>query len=223
MSYFVSKEVESSINHNLRDLILEKEKVFNSLSKHQKELVSFRKNILLSVLNKYFKKLELLIAKEELICDDINVKINLYQEINAKIKNLKSSLYTVGDDKSIYNQDIYYECMDLYQKLCLDLNFLCEKKVDVNNLEEINDFLQVIYNYYRNVNFSNPNFDFHTSIIFDDYNLLFKNSDIIDLICYCFKNQISYDEFILLVKKYLTVSESASSNIRVKKICRSSI
>ena len=86
MSYFVSKEVETNINQNLKNLIIESEKININLAKHQKELVALKKHFLFNALKGYLKKLEYLIAEEELKSKKVNIKINLYQEINIKIK-----------------------------------------------------------------------------------------------------------------------------------------
>ena len=50
MSYFVSKEVETNINQNLKNLIIESEKININLAKHQKELVALKKHFLFNVL-----------------------------------------------------------------------------------------------------------------------------------------------------------------------------
>lgn len=218
MSYFVSKEVETNINQNLKNLIIESEKININLAKHQKELIALKKHFLFNALKGYLKKLEYLIAEEELKSKKVNTKINLYQEINIKIKSLLSSLYTMGAEKSIFNKEVYYECMRLYHKLTLDLTYLAENQNDVTSLQEINSFLEKINNFYGSINFNNPNFDYHAKINIDDFDLLIENSSLIDLIENCFQDEISYEEFILKTKKYLTLYELNHQNHKTRKI-----
>ena len=221
MSYFISKEIETNIKNNFQNLKNESEHLNNSLTKHEKTLNYFKKYFFFNIMKSYCQKLKRTIAQEEVLQQNMNYKINLFQEINVKIKSLATTLYSIGEGKSIFNKETYYKCLNLYQKLAFDLTSLSKTQLEVTNLEEINNFLEEIYNFYGSVNFNNPNFDFHTQIDLEDYNLLFEISNLIELICYCFQNQLSYEEFILKVKKYLTINEFNRPIVKVRKVLKS--
>ena len=223
MSYFISKEIETNIKNNFQNLKNESEHLNNSLTKHEKALNNFKKYFFFNIMKSYCQKLKRTIAQEEVLQQNMNYKINLYQEITAKIKSLVTTLYSIGEGKSIFNEETYYECLNLYQKLTIDLTSLSKPQLEITNLEEINNFLEEIYTFYGSVNFNKPNFDYHTPIEIEDYDLLFEISNLIDLICYCFKYHLSYEEFILKVKKYLTLSELTNPRIRARKVFKNKL
>ena len=220
MSYFVSDDIQIRINQRIRNLIKENEELEVNLDKHQKELGYLKKHFIFNFFKGYYKRLELLIDEEELSKEKIVDVINCIQEINAKVKSLVSVLYGKGEEKSIFNEEVYYECMALYKNLSLELAYLVEEKIDVGHLKEVYNFLEKVYNYYATVNFDNPDFNYYLPLSLEDCDILMEYSTFVEYICDCFKNNVSFDNFMINAKKYLTYRENNRCVLKKKILSR---
>ena len=213
MSYFISSSDQNKLNNKVKNLKIEGNKVNDNLVKYYNDLNYLKKHILFSLLKKYRLKLENLICKEEVLRTTNRKSIEIIEEINSKLKDLVVVMHTKGNDKSILEEDVYYECMDLYNTLALAIYELCNSismsAVELNNL---NMLIDKVYNYYRDVNFDDIEFDFHIKINIDDYELYENNSSFIEYICNCFKDKVKYEEFIINAKKYLTIRKHINTS-----------
>ena len=169
---------------------------------------------------KYRLKLENLISKEEVLRANNSRSIELIKEINSKLKDLIVVMHTKGDDKSIFDENVYYECMDLYNTLSLNIYELCNSiDMSVVELGNLNNLIDNVYNYYQDVNFDELELDFDVKINIEDYDLYDNNSSIVEYICNCFKDKIKYEEFMINAKKYLTIRKSLY-NVKVRKVSK---
>ena len=220
MSYFISSNEQSKLNDKVKSLELERDRINNNLIKYQSDLNTLKKRILFSFFKKYRLKLENLIDKEESLKKNNFDNMELIKEINSKIRDLVVVMHTKGKDKSLFEEDIYYECMSLYNKLCLEIYNLCTSvDLNIDKLNSLNSFLDIVYSYYQDVNFDELDLDFNIDISLDDFDLYLENSSFIEYICYCFKNEIKYDDFAINAKKYLTIRKYINTT-SVRKISK---
>ena len=221
MSYFISSNEQNKLNDKVKNLEIEENKINDNLVKYYNDLKYIKKHILFSFLKRYCLKLENLICKEEVLRTTNSESIELIKEINSKLKDLVVVMHTKGNNKNIFEENIYYECMDLYNTLILNIYELCNSidmsAVELNNL---NMLLDKVYNYYQEVNFDDIDFDYNVKINIDDYELYEKNNSFIEFICNCFKSKVDYEEFIINAKKYLTIRKNINST-SFKRIKRS--
>ena len=222
MSYFISSNDQNKLNNKVKNLEIEKNKINDNLVKYYNDLKYLKKHIVFSLLKRYRLKLENLISKEEVLRANNSRSIELIKEINSKLKDLIVVMHTKGDDKSIFDENVYYECMDLYNTLSLNIYELCNSiDMSVVELGNLNNLIDNVYNYYQDVNFDELDLDTNNdiNINFDDFNLYDDNSSFIEYICNCFKNKIKYEEFIVNAKKYLTIRKSLY-NVKVRKVSK---
>ena len=220
MSYFISNSDQNKLNSKVKNLEIEKNKINDNLVKYYNDLNYLNKHILFSILKKYRLKLENLISKEEVLRTNNSRSIELIKEINSKLKDLIVAMHTKGNDKSIFDENVYYECMDLYNTLILSIYELCNSiDMSVVELSNLNNLIDKVYNYYQDVNFDELDLDYNIDICIDDFNLYDENSSFIEYICNCFISKIKYEEFIVNAKKYLTVRKSLY-NSEVRKISK---
>ena len=222
MSYFISNEEQNKLNNKVKNLEIEGNKINDNLVKYYNDLKYLKKHILFSLLKRYRLKLENLISKEEVLKTNNNKSIELIKEINSKLKDLIVVMHTKGNDKSIFDENVYYECMDLYNTLSLDIYELCNSvDMSVVELSNLNLLIDNVYNYYQDVNFDELDLDINNDIEIniDDFILYDENNTFIEYICSCFKNKIKYEEFIVNAKKYLAIRKSLY-NVEVRKISK---
>ena len=209
MSYFISSYDQNRLNNRVKNLEIEGNRINDNLVKYNNDLKYFKKHILFSLLKRYRLKLENLICKEEVLRENNIESIELIKEINSKLKDLVVVMHTKGNDKNILEEDIYNECMDLYNTLALDIYELCsDANMSVVELNNLNMLIDKVYNYYQDVNFDNIEFNFDVMISLDDFTLYDDNNSFIEYICNCFKNKVKYEEFIINAKKYLTIRKN---------------
>ncbi len=209
MSYFISSYDQNRLNNRVKNLEIEGNRINDNLVKYNNDLKYFKKHILFSLLKRYRLKLENLICKEEVLRQNNIESIELIKEINSKLKDLVVVMHTKGNDKNILEEDIYNECMDLYNTLALDIYELCsDANMSVVELNNLNMLIDKVYNYYQDVNFDNIEFNFDVMISLDDFTLYDDNNSFIEYICNCFKNKVKYEEFIINAKKYLTIRKN---------------
>ena len=213
MSYFISNDNQNKLNNKVKNLEIEGNKISDNLVKYYNDLKYFKKHIVFSLLKRYRLKLENLISKEEVLKTNNRESIKLIKEINSKLKDLVVAMHTKGNDKSILEEDVYYDCMDLYNTLALDIYELCNS-IDMSAVElsNLNMLIDKVYNYYKDVNFDDIEFDFNIKINIDDYELYENNNSFIEYICNCFKDQVKYEEFIINAKKYLTIRKHINTS-----------
>ena len=220
MSYFISSSDQNKLNNKVKNLKIEGNKVNDNLVKYYNDLNYLKKHILFSLLKKYRLKLENLICKEEVLRTTNRKSIEIIEEINSKLKDLVVVMHTKGNDKSILEEDVYYECMDLYNTLILSIYELCNStSMSIVELSNLNMLIDKVYNYYQDVNFDELELDFDVKINIEDYELYDNNSCFIEYICNCFKDKIDYDEFMVNAKKYLIIRKSLY-NVKVRKISK---
>ncbi len=220
MSYFISNNDQNKLNSKVKNLEIERNKINDNLVKYHNDLKYLKKHVLFSLLKRYRLKLENLISKEEVLKNNNCESIELIKDINSKLKDLVVVMHTKGNNKSILEENVYYECMDLYNILVLNIYELCNSidmsVVELNNLKMLID---KVYNYYQDVNFDNISFDYDIKINIDDYWLYDENNSFIEYICNCFKDKVKYEEFIINAKKYLTIRKhiNLSNFKRIRK------
>ena len=220
MSYFISSSDQNKLNNKVKNLKIEGNKVNDNLVKYYNDLNYLKKHILFSLLKKYRLKLENLICKEEVLRTTNRKSIEIIEEINSKLKDLVVVMHTKGNDKNIFEENVYYECMDLYNTLILSIYELCNStSMSIVELSNLNMLIDKVYNYYQDVNFDELELDFDVKINIEDYELYDNNSCFIEYICNCFKDKIDYDEFMVNAKKYLIIRKSLY-NVKVRKISK---
>ena len=218
MSYFMSEANQKKLVSIIKNLENEESKINNNLIRYQNDLNTLKKHVLFSLLKRYRLKLENLINEEENLRKDNFNNMELIKEINSKLRDLVVVMHTKGKDKSLFEEDVYYECMNLYNKLCLEIYNLCTS-CDFTKLNSLNNLLDKVYNYYQDVNFDELDLDYNTNISLDDFDLYLENSSFIDYICYCFKNEVKYADFVINAKKYLTLRKHFNTT-SVRKISK---
>ena len=220
MSYFISSSDQNKLNNKVKNLEIEKNKINDNLVKYYNDLNYLKKHILFSLLKRYRLKLENLICKEEVLRTTNRESIEIIEEINSKLKDLVVVMHTKGNDKSIFDENVYYECMDLYNTLVLNIYELCNStSMSIVELSNLNQLIDRVYNYYQDVNFDELELDFDVKINIEDYELYDNNSSIVEYICNCFKDKIKYEEFMINAKKYLTIRKSLY-NVKVRKVSK---
>ena len=220
MSYFISSSDQNKLNNKVKNLEIEKNKINDNLVKYYNDLKYLKKHIVFSLLKRYRLKLENLICKEEVLRTTNKESIEIIEEINSKLKDLVVVMHTKGNDKNIFEENVYYECMDLYNSLILSIYELCNStSISIVELSNLNQLIDRVYNYYQDVNFDELELDFDVKINIEDYELYDNNSSFIEYICNCFKNNINYEEFIVNAKKYLTIRKSLY-NVKVRKVSK---
>ena len=218
MSYFISSSDQNKLNNKVKNLEIEKNKINDNLVKYYNDLKYLKKHIVFSLLKRYRLKLENLINKEEVLRTTNRESIELIKEINSKLKDLVVVMHTKGNDKNIFEENVYYECMDLYNTLILNIYELCNStSMSIVELSNLNKLIDNVYNYYQEVNFDDIELDFEVKINIEDYELYDNISSFIEYICNCFKDKINYEEFMVNAKKYLTIRKSIH-NVKVRKI-----
>ena len=218
MSYFMSEANQKKLVSIIKNLENEESKINNNLIRYQNDLNTLKKHVLFSLLKRYRLKLENLINEEENLRKDNFNNMELIKEINSKLRDLVVVMHTKGKDKSLFEEDVYYECMNLYNKLCVEIYNLCTS-CDFNKLNSLNNLLDKVYNYYQDVNFDELDLDYNTNISLDDFDLYLENNSFIDYICYCFKNEVKYADFVINAKKYLTIRKHINTT-SVRKISK---
>ncbi len=220
MSYFISSSEQNKLNNKVKNLEIEKNKINDNLVKYYNDLKYLKKHIVFSLLKRYRLKLENLICKEEVLRTTNRESIEIIEEINSKLKDLVVVMHTKGNDKNIFEENVYYECMDLYNTLVLNIYELCNStSISIVELSNLNKLIDRVYNYYQDVNFDELELDFDVKINIEDYELYDNNSSIVEYICNCFKNKIKYEEFMINAKKYLTIRKSLY-NVKVRKVSK---
>ena len=220
MSYFISSSDQNKLNNKVKNLEIEKNKINDNLVKYYNDLKYLKKHIVFSLLKRYRLKLENLICKEEVLRTTNKESIEIIEEINSKLKDLVVVMHTKGNDKNIFEENVYYECMDLYNSLILSIYELCNStSISIVELSNLNQLIDRVYNYYQDVNFDELELDFDVKINIEDYELYDNNSSIVEYICNCFKDKIKYEEFMINAKKYLTIRKSLY-NVKVRKVSK---
>ena len=220
MSYFISSSDQNKLNNKVKNLEIEKNKINDNLVKYYNDLKYLKKHIVFSLLKRYRLKLENLICKEEVLRTTNKESIEIIEEINSKLKDLVVVMHTKGNDKNIFEENVYYECMDLYNSLILSIYELCNStSISIVELSNLNQLIDRVYNYYQDVNFDELELDFDVKINIEDYDLYDNNSSIVEYICNCFKDKIKYEEFMINAKKYLTIRKSLY-NVKVRKVSK---
>ena len=220
MSYFISNENQNKLNDKVKNLEIEGNIINDNLGKYYSDLKYLKKHIIFNFLKRYHLKLQNLICKEKVLKTTNQESIELIKVINSKLKDLVVIMHTKGNEKTILEEDVYYECMDLYNTLTLDIHEICNSTdVSIVELSNLDILIDKVYNYYQEVNFDNIDFDFNVKINIEDYDFYENNSSFIEYICNCFKDKVKYEEFNINAKKYLTIRKyiNNSSFKRIRK------
>ncbi len=213
MSYFISNEDQNKLNDKVKKLEIEGNIINDNLGKYYNDLKYLKKHIIFSFLTRYNLKLQNFICKEKVLKSTNRESIELIKVINSKLKDLVVVMYTKGNNKSILEEEVYYECMDLYNTLILDIQEICNSTdVSIIELSNLDMLIDKVYNYYKEVNFDDIEFDFNEKINIEDYKYYDENISFIEYICNCFKDKVKYEEFNINAKKYLTIRKCINNN-----------
>ena len=222
MSYFVNNINQIKLNEKTKNLELEKIKIANNLTKYQNELAYFKHPIFLHILKSRCQKLELLISKEEILKQNNYECLNLISKINAKIHDLIVILHTKGTTRSIFDKSTYYECQNLYNTIYYEISLLCQNtEVKLADLKELFSSLEKAYMVYSTVDFISPNFDYQVPLNLEDFDLYLEFSSFAELICNSFREKLTYEEFLIHSRKYLTI-EATTKIFHARKIDKKS-